>query len=263
MAGGLCGAAGAELAGGVALTLCLLCPRRDSRRRARRRVTSATSSDRPWRRTAAVDLAGMRRALRKWMPRQWNPRGGILPATQRSSPMKIITRTASTVCVLAIVVAIVAALAQAQNQPQGQTPRPANQTPNQQDLATEDFAAPAAFPLAAPAGVDSRAIDDGAGQCRQHRSLRSGDVEIRHGIQSAAGREDLESREAQDAAGRQGDRRHAVQRHRSGHLLRDGRRPATTSSGPRCSTTSATGTRRRAMWRTCPHAEAVPGVRVA
>ena len=30
--------------------------------------------------------------------------------------------------------------------------------------------------------------------------------------------------EAEDDAGRQGDRRHAVQRHRSGHLLRDGQR---------------------------------------
>ena len=70
--------------------------------------------------------------------------------------MKIVTRIASTGCVLAL--GIVAVLAQAQNQPQGQTPRPANQPPNQQDQATEDFAAPAAFPLAAPAGVDSRAV---------------------------------------------------------------------------------------------------------
>jgi 2-keto-3-deoxy-L-rhamnonate aldolase RhmA len=71
--------------------------------------------------------------------------------------MKILTRT--TLIVLAIVAGIVGALAQAQNQPQAQAPRqPSNQAPNQQDQATEDFAAPAAFPLAAPAGVDSRSM---------------------------------------------------------------------------------------------------------
>ena len=90
------------------------------------------------------------------MPKTRIARGGILPATLTESPMKIVTRTASTVCVLAF--GIVAVLAQAPSQPQGQTPRPANQTPNQADLATEDFAAPAAFPLAAPAGADSRAM---------------------------------------------------------------------------------------------------------
>jgi hypothetical protein len=70
--------------------------------------------------------------------------------------MKIPNRTTS--LVVAIVVGIVGALVQAQNQPQGQTPRPANQTPNPQNQATEDFAAPASFPLAAPAGVDSRSL---------------------------------------------------------------------------------------------------------
>ena len=39
-----------------------------------------------------------------------------------------------------------------------------------------------------------------------------------------AGREDLESRQAQDDAGRQSDRRHALLRDRSVHLLRDGQR---------------------------------------
>ena len=70
--------------------------------------------------------------------------------------MKILIRNASIICTFAVVVA--GGFVVAQNQPQGQTPRPANQTPNQQDQATEDFAAPAAFPLAAPAGVDSRAL---------------------------------------------------------------------------------------------------------
>jgi 2-keto-3-deoxy-L-rhamnonate aldolase RhmA len=70
--------------------------------------------------------------------------------------MKILVRNASIICTVAVVVA--GGFVVAQNQPQGQTPRPANQTPNQQDQATEDFAAPAAFPLAAPAGVDSRAL---------------------------------------------------------------------------------------------------------
>ena len=44
------------------------------------------------------------------------------------------------------------------------------------------------------------------------------------GVQSAGRREDLESGEAEDDAGRQGDRRHALQRDRSGDLLRDGQR---------------------------------------
>ena len=71
--------------------------------------------------------------------------------------MKIPNRTTS--LVVAIVVGIVGALVQAQNPPQGQTPRPATQTPpNPQNQATEDFAAPASFPLAAPAGVDSRSL---------------------------------------------------------------------------------------------------------
>ena len=54
--------------------------------------------------------------------------------------------------------------------------------------------------------------------------VRSGDLEVRHRVQPAAGREDLESGEAEDDAGRQGDRRHALQRDRSGDLLRDGER---------------------------------------
>ena len=65
--------------------------------------------------------------------------------------MKILIRTAS---IVAIVVGVVVTFVSAQNPPQGQAPR----APSQQDQATEDFAAPAAFPLAAPAGVDSRSI---------------------------------------------------------------------------------------------------------
>ena len=44
--------------------------------------------------------------------------------------------------------------------------------------------APAQFPLAAPAGKDSGA-DDRAGRRRQSRALRSGDLEVRHRLQSA------------------------------------------------------------------------------
>jgi 2-keto-3-deoxy-L-rhamnonate aldolase RhmA len=64
-------------------------------------------------------------------------------------------RTYSTAALAALALGMVVAVAQTQNQaPQ----RPQGQAPNQADLATEDFAPPASFPLAAPAGTDSRAL---------------------------------------------------------------------------------------------------------
>src|SRR5688572_6068712 len=54
----------------------------------------------------------------------------------------------------ALFVLILGLVAVAQTQNQTQKP----QTPNQLDGATEDFAPPSSFPLAAPAGTDSRAI---------------------------------------------------------------------------------------------------------
>ena len=49
-----------------------------------------------------------------------------------------------------------------------------------------------------------------------------GNMEVRTAVQPAGQRQDLESGEAEVEAGRQGDRRHRLQLHRSGHLLRHG-----------------------------------------
>ena len=59
----------------------------------------------------------------------------------------------SAAALLVVVSGLVVVVAQAQNQTQKPT-----QSPNQLDGATEDFAPPSSFPLAAPAGADSRAI---------------------------------------------------------------------------------------------------------
>ena len=64
--------------------------------------------------------------------------------------MKIRTHSALALFVLAFSLAV--GIAQTQNRP------PAAEQPGQLDRATEDFAAPASFPLAAPAGTDSRSI---------------------------------------------------------------------------------------------------------
>jgi 2-keto-3-deoxy-L-rhamnonate aldolase RhmA len=57
----------------------------------------------------------------------------------------------------AVLFVFVLGLVAVAQQTQNQTQKPA-QAPNQLDGATEDFAPPSAFPLAAPAGTDSRAI---------------------------------------------------------------------------------------------------------
>ena len=54
--------------------------------------------------------------------------------------------------------------------------------------------------------------------------LRPGHLEVRPRVRRAGRREDLESGEAQADAGRQGDGRHGLRRHRRRHLLRDGER---------------------------------------
>ena len=63
-------------------------------------------------------------------------------------------------------------------------------------------------------------------------------------------------------AGRQGDRRHRVQRDRPAHLLRDGqcrlRLHLDRDAAQRPRLVAAAR-----MWRTCPHAKAVPGARIA
>ena len=106
----------------------------------------------------------------------------------------------------------------------GQTPAPQTPAPNADPYANNAAPGTTQFPLAAPAGQGQQRADGRAAGRGEPGAVRSGDLEVRSGVQSAAGLEDLESGQAEDDAGRQGDRRHAVQRHRSGHLLRDGQR---------------------------------------
>ena len=82
---------------------------------------------------------------------------------------------------------------------------------------------------------------------------------VRH--QSASGREDLESGDDQDERGREGNWRDGVQ-HRSGNLLCDGERRVRFHLDGDAARHAGMGAGGR-MWRTCPHAKAVPGVRVA
>ena len=119
------------------------------------------------------------------------------------------------------------------------------------------------FPLAAPAGKDSNALTDRAARRRESGAVRPGDLEVRARVQPAGGREDLESGQAQDDAGRQG-------------------RPAARCSAPPIPATYCAMANAgydfiwtemqhdqhdweavARMWRTCPNAKAVPGVRVA
>ena len=120
-----------------------------------------------------------------------------------------------------------------------------------------------AFPLAAPAGKDSQARR----RRRPAPSTRARSIPRRGSTARRSprplGTQDLESGEAEDAAGRQGDRRHAVQRHRSGHLLRDGQRRLRLHLDRDAARPARLGQAVARMWRTCPHAKAVPGVRVA
>ena len=107
---------------------------------------------------------------------------------------------------------------------QGQTPAPQPPAPSADPYANNAAPGATQFPLAAPAGKDSGAKMTAPAGARESGPVRSGHVEVRHRLQPAGGREDLESGEAEDDGGRKGDRRHGVQRHRSGDLLRDGER---------------------------------------
>src|SRR5712671_1485630 len=63
-----------------------------------------------------------------------------------------------------------------------------------------------------------------APECGELGSIRSGDLEIRAGIQCSRQFEDMESGPAQNDAGRKSYRRHSVQFDGSGGLLCDGKR---------------------------------------
>ena len=80
------------------------------------------------------------------------------------------------------------------------------------------------FPLAAQGRRGQQRAHGGAAGRGQPGALRSGQLEVRHRVRSAAGLEDLEPREAEDDAGRQGDGRHVLRCRRRLHLLRHGQR---------------------------------------
>ena len=75
-----------------------------------------------------------------------------------------------------------------------------------------------------PPGVDSKAKEVAPPGAVNQGPFNSSTWKYGPAFNPTGGREGLESGQAQDAAGRQGDWRHAVQRHRSRHLLRDGGR---------------------------------------
>ena len=83
--------------------------------------------------------------------------------------------------------------------------------------------APATFPLAAPAGSDSKSLTVAPPGAMNQGPFDPATWKVRACIQPAGGRDHLEPREAEDASGRQGDRRHALLSYGSGNVLRDGR----------------------------------------
>ena len=118
------------------------------------------------------------------------------------------------------------------------------------------------FPLAAPAGKDSNAMNAAPTGAVNQGPFDPADLEVRHGVRRAARLEDLESGEAEDDAGRQGDRRHVLRRQRRSTYC------AMANAGYDFIWTEMQHDQRdweaaARMWRTCPHAKAVPGVRVA
>ena len=122
---------------------------------------------------------------------------------------------ASTLCAAVAIVALAG---------QAQTPAPQAPAPSADPYANNAAPGATQFPLAAPAGKDSGARADRARRCREPGAVQRRNVEVRPRVQPAGRLKDLESGEAQDDAGREGDGRHGVQRHRSGDLLRDGQR---------------------------------------
>ena len=100
----------------------------------------------------------------------------------------------------------------------GQKPASADPYANNPDAGKQKF------PLAAPAGKDSGAKDKPLAGAVNTGSIDPATWKYGPNNTPPAGREALESGQAEAAAGRQGDRRHRVQRDRSAHLLRDGER---------------------------------------
>ena len=82
----------------------------------------------------------------------------------------------------------------------------------------------ASFPLAAPAGADSKAKDTAPPFATNAGPFDPATWKYGTAFNPPAERGGVESGEAEDAAGRQGDRRDAVRRDRPQHLLRHGQR---------------------------------------
>ena len=126
-------------------------------------------------------------------------------------------------------VGLAASGAQTQQPPPAQTaPAPTPGSPGTPATSTADpyagNAAPGAtkFPLAAPAGKDSNASTVAPPGAVNQGAFDPATWKYGPAFNPPAGAQDLESGQAEDDAGRQGHGRHAVQRDRSGDVLRDG-----------------------------------------
>ncbi len=142
---------------------------------------------------------------------------------------------------LCVALGFVAFQAQGQPPARGQAPGPsADPYANNPDAGKTKFpwqrrpartAAPKTTPL--PGGVNPGSIDPSTWKYGPQ-------------FRPPTGRQDLESGQGEADGGRQGDRRHACSARPIRSRTARWPMPATTSSGPRCSTTIATGRRPRA-----------------
>ena len=129
---------------------------------------------------------------------------------------------------IAAVTALLAVSLGAQTQQPAQPAQPAQpkpaQTPTADPYANNPDAGKTQFPLAAPAGKDSGAKQNAPAGAANQGAFDPAKWKYGTVVRRAGRIEDLEPREAEAAAGRQGHRRHAVRRDRSVDVLRDGQR---------------------------------------
>ena len=97
-------------------------------------------------------------------------------------------------------------------------------TPTADPYANNANAGTTKFPLAAPAGKDSGAITKPLPGGVNQGAIDEKTWKYGHTFRRAGRQQDLESGEAQDDAGREGDRRNGIRFVGSLHLLRDGQR---------------------------------------
>jgi 2-keto-3-deoxy-L-rhamnonate aldolase RhmA len=165
--------------------------------------------------------------------------------------MKITKHSTSILLALALGAAV--AVAQTQNQ---------TQKPNQLDGATEDFAPPAAFPLAAPAGTDSKAVSQPPPNAVNTGPIDPGNWKFGPAFNAPAGAKIWNPVKLKMMQGGKV----------TGGTLFSATDPATycamAEAGYDFIWTEMQHDQRdwdqaALMWRTCPHSGAVPGVRVA